>query len=71
MKGIFLGPFIHWMLIAVLAGLGWVAGTERFHVIDFNTFILLVLAATVLAVVLVIKTSAPGQQVTRDPLEDE
>ena len=71
MKGFFLGPFVHWVLIAIVIGLGWLAGTERLHVIQFNTFIIAVLAVTLVAIVAVIRTSPTGQQVTRDPLDDD
>lgn len=69
MKHIFLGPVLHWALIAALVGLGWLAGTERLHVTTFNPFLILVLALTVAVLLIVLRTS-PGQ-VTRDPIEDD
>ena len=39
MSRIFLGPAIQWLIIIVLAGLTWLAGTERVHVSHFNLFV--------------------------------
>lgn len=71
MSRIFLGPLFHWLMIAVLIGLGWLAGLDRLHVTGFNLFISLVILVTLGAILLVIRTSAPGAQVTRDPLEED
>ena len=71
MKAIFLGPFVHWLLVAALIALGWLAGFEKLHVTAFNTFLIAVIAATMLALVAVLKTAPEGKRVTRDPLEDD
>lgn len=71
MRRIFLGPPVHWLIVVVLAALGWLAGTDRMHVISFNLFIGLTIAVTVAILLFVLRTSPPGQQVTRDPVEDD
>ena len=71
MKEIFLGRPIHWLIVLVLVVLGWLAGNARLHVTDFNLYMVLLLAVSLVAVVLVIVTSPPGAQVTRDPIEDD
>ena len=70
MKTVFLGPFVHWIIIVVLVALGWLAGSERFHVSQFNPFLILLLVLTVAIVMAVLWTSRPGQQVTRDPIKE-
>jgi hypothetical protein len=66
---IFLGRWWHWAILVVGAALLWAAGSERMHVIHFNTFVLSVLGVTALVLGAVIRGTRPGEQVTRDPLE--
>ena len=68
MKNVFLGPFLHWLVILALIGLGWFGGLNRFHASTFNPFIILLIAVVIVAVVVVVWTSPKGQQVTRDPI---
>ena len=67
---IFLGPALHWALIAILAGLTWLSGTERLHVTDFNLFVSVLIVLSILVIAIVIRSSPPGSRVTRDPIED-
>lgn len=71
MNRIFLGKPLHWALIVAVIAIGWVLGDERMHVSAFNLFLILLLAITTAVVVAVLLTSKPGEQVTRDPLEEE
>lgn len=71
MKQIFLGPWFHWVLIAVLIALSWFAGLKRMHTVDFNPFLLALLAIVIAIVIAVLKTSPPNRQVTRDPITDK
>ena len=71
MRGIFLGKPGHWAILAALVLGGWLTGRARLHVIEFNFFVLSLLAVTMLAVLAVLATSRPHEQVTRDPLEPE
>lgn len=68
MNRVFLGPVVHWLIIVALIALGWVGGSMRFHVSEFNPFLIVLLIVTVVAVVAVIATSPPGRSVTRDPI---
>ena len=71
MSNVFLGRPIHWLIVAALVVLGWVAGRFRLHVTEFNPFVVLLLLIVAGALVAVIATTRPGQRVTRDPLVDE
>ena len=71
MSRIFLGPLSHWLLVAMIVGLGWFSGLGRTHVSKFNLFIILLLVLTIAILVIVLKTSPQGRDVTREPLEDK
>jgi len=71
MREIFLGKVWHWVLLAAIAALLWWAGDAKLHVIHFNTFILSILAGSVVVILLVVRTTKPGEQVTRDKLEED
>lgn len=71
MSKIFLGKPIHWLLVALLVGAGWVAGLDRMHVREFNPFLIVLLVVTVALVLIVLRTSPTDQQVTRDPIEED
>ena len=71
MREIFLGKPWHWGLAIIVGALLWWAGSFRAHVIHFNWFLIALClgsAATLLAIVLTMKD---GEQVTRDPLDDD
>ena len=68
MRGLFLGKPLHWALLIALIILGWTAGRIRLHVTDFNLFVLLLLALSVCLLAIVLLTTTPGEQVTRDPV---
>ena len=71
MKHIFLGPWLHWLFLFVLIAAGWLTGLDRLHVIQFNPFIIGLILLTIAVLVLVLKTSPLGKQVTRDPVEED
>jgi Mn2+/Fe2+ NRAMP family transporter len=71
MSRIFLGKPLHWVLVILLAAGGWLVGRQRFHVIEFNLFTILLLVVSAGVIVAVLMTSRPGEQVTRDPLEPD
>ena len=70
-RHVFLGKPLHWAILVFIVALGWVTGRARLHVVEFNTFILGLLAVTVVALLVVLATSRPDEQVTRDPLEPD
>jgi Zn-dependent protease with chaperone function len=71
MNQVFLGKPLHWLFVAVLVGGGWLLGHQRLHVIDFNLFTIVLMVVSAALVLLVLTTSRPDEQVTRDPLEHE
>ena len=71
MGQIFLGKPVHWALVVVVVGVGWMLGNQRLHVIWFNLFTISLLIASAVIVLIVLWTTRPGEQVTRDPLEPE
>lgn len=71
MSRIFLGKPLHWAVLVGLVVLGWVTRRARMHVIEFNTFILGLLAVTVVVLLTVLATTRPDERVTRDPLEPD
>ena len=70
MSRIFLGPPLHWLLVAAIIAIGWYSGIGRTHVSQFNLFVILLIVLTVAVLAIVLKTSPEGKQVTREPLED-
>ena len=71
MGRIFLGKWWHWCVIMVTVGLLWVAGSRRMHVIEFNTFIVLLFVFVAAVVLLLLAGTRPGEQVTRDEIKPE
>ena len=69
MGRLFLGRWWHWLGIIMVCGLLWLAGRERLHVTDFNTFLILVLVGAGVLLAGLLATHRPGEQVTRDRLE--
>ncbi len=70
MSRIFLGRPWHWAIVLIIIGLGWYAGDARMHVTHFNFFFVILGLGTTLVLALLIGTSKPDQQITRDPIED-
>ncbi|MEM1160623.1 MAG: hypothetical protein AAGJ28_06790 [Pseudomonadota bacterium] len=70
MKTIFLGPWLHWLILAGLIAAGWLSGTERLHVSQFNPFLVVLILIVIAVIVIVLKSSPPGRRVTRDPVEE-
>ncbi|MEM7211326.1 MAG: hypothetical protein AAF479_05420 [Pseudomonadota bacterium] len=71
MRRIFLGPALHWLIVLAVVALGWFSGLGRTHVSQFNPFILMLIGMTVVLLLIVLKTSPPGTQVTREPLDED
>ena len=70
MRQIFLGPPLHWLILIALIAAGWISGKMRLHVSEFNPFLIASILITVTVILVVLKTSRPGDQVTRDPIVD-
>ena len=65
---IFLGRAWHWLLLIVVSGLLWFCGTQKLHVIEFNIFVMAMLAGTAVAVLIILLAHREGDQVTREVL---
>ena len=70
MRKIFLGKPWHWALIVVVSVVFWWAGGAKAHVIHFNQFVSAIMLGVVAVIVLLIRTTKPGDVVTRDELVD-
>ncbi len=70
MREVFLGKPWHWALLLAVSALLWWAGVAKLHVIHFNLFVLALLAGSIVVVLLVVRTTKPGEQVTREHLQD-
>ena len=68
MRDIFLGKPWQWGLVVLVAALMAWAGSARIHVIHFNVFLVALVIGSLLIVLLIIKTSRPGERITREPL---
>jgi len=71
MGSVFLGKWWHWGILIVVCGLLWLAGYQRLHVIHFNAFISCLIAGMAVVVIVFLAGTRPGEQVTRDKLDDE
>jgi len=71
MKQLFLGVWWHWVILLASVVLMWLAGENKLHVTHFNWFVGLVLLTTIVCVISVVRGTKCGQQVTRDPIEDD
>lgn len=70
MKRIFLGKWWHWVLLVLLILLLWQVGQDKWHVIRFNWFLIALIVGTVVSLLAIIYTTKPGEQITREVLDD-
>jgi hypothetical protein len=71
MKGLFVGPPLHWVLWAALLLTLYLLGTGNLHTRAFNLFSLVVLALVMIAFAVIFATSRPGgRPITREPLDE-
>ncbi len=71
MKRLFLGRWWHWLILVISIVLLWLAGERKMHVIHFNFFVCMLFTGTLIGVVCFVRGTAPGEQVTRDPVVDD
>ena len=71
MRDIFLGKPIHWLFLCIAIALLWWAGLSKLHVIYFNGFLISLTLGSLALVLLIIKTTKPGERVTRDELQGD
>ena len=71
MKQIFMGRPFHWLLwVGIIAGL-YTMGTLKLQARDFNLFVLGILGLAAVVVVTIVLSHRKGDQVTREPMEDD
>ncbi|MEQ8506091.1 MAG: hypothetical protein RIB80_12260 [Rhodospirillales bacterium] len=70
MREVFLGKPWHWLLLIAVCVLTYAVGHVKLHVIHFNAFVISLLVGGFVLVMLLLKTTKPGEQVTRDPIVD-
>ena len=71
MKSVFIGPLLHWLIVIALVAAGWISGSHRMHVSQFNPFIVVLVVVTFVLIVVVLKSSPQGRRVTRDPVTEK
>lgn len=71
MSGIFLGPLRYWLIWLLLVAVLYLCGRYVLHVREFVSFIFLVLALAIGAVVFVLTSYRAGERVTREPLDED
>ncbi|MGI9333857.1 MAG: hypothetical protein ACR2RL_11965 [Gammaproteobacteria bacterium] len=69
MQTVFLGKKLHWLLLIAIASVLYGVGQFYLHVVQFNLFVLTVLALACVAVFVVVFGYRPGERVMREPLE--
>ena len=68
MSNFFLGKPLHWLLLIVIAAGLWYVGGLRLHVIQFNVFVLTLLAISAFCVLIVLFGTRQGERITRDEI---
>lgn len=71
MRDIFLGKPVHWLVLAVVVAVMWWLGDNLVQTRNYHLFLAVLLAVTVGAVAAIIVTTRKGEQVTREPFEDD
>ena len=68
MSNVFLGKRLHWLILVVLAGALWYAGSLRVHIVHFDAFVVALLAVSVGCVLIVLYGPGLGDRITRDEI---
>ncbi len=71
MRSIFLGKAVHWLVLAVVIAVMWWLGANLVQTRDYHFFLAVLFLLTAGAVAVVIVTTRKGEQVTREPFEDD
>lgn len=71
MKKLFVGKPLHWLLIAVVIAVLYWLGSIQLHRLNYTVFLFALLGLAVASIAVVIVTTRRGEQVTREPFEDD
>jgi hypothetical protein len=71
MRKIFLGKPVHWLALVIIMAVLWWLGANFVQTRDYHLFLAALLAMTAGVVAVVILTTRKGEQVTREPFEDD
>ena len=71
MRDIFLGKAIHWLVLVVVMAVLWWLGAKLVQTRDYHLFLGVLFLLIVGAVAAMIVTTRKGEQVTREPFEDD
>ena len=71
MRRLFLGKPVHWLVLAVVMAVMWWLGANFVQTRDYHLFLIVLFLLTVGAVAAIMVTTRKGEQVTREPFEDE
>jgi len=71
MRTLFLGKAVHWLVLAVVMAILWWLGTNLVQTRNYNLFLTILFLVTVGAVAAIVVTTRKGEQVTREPFEDQ
>ncbi len=69
MRDIFLGKPIHWLVLVIVMAVLWWLGANLVQTRNYHLFLTVLFVVTAGAVIIV--TTRKGEQVTREPFEDD
>ena len=71
MRALFLGKAVHWLVVVVVMAILWWLGTNLVQTRNYNLFLTILFVVTAGAVAVIVVTTRKGEQVTREPFEDD
>ncbi len=71
MRDFFLGKPVHWLVVAVVVAVMWWLGANLVQTRDYHMFLAVLFVLISGAVAVLILTTRKGEQVTREPFEDD
>lgn len=71
MRGFFLGKAVHWLVVVVVVAVMWWLGANLVQTRDYHMFLAVLFVLVSGAVAVLILTTRKGEQVTREPFEDD
>lgn len=71
MRRLFLGKPLHWLMLAAAIVILYGLGANQFHRVDYTGFLLVILGLAAGCVALVYLTYRRGDEVTREPIDEQ